>query len=92
MVWGTFQLAAVKVIVLGLTVPSAVLELVIDGRTTGDVGWLVRTTVKLAVVPVSEVMSPVVEPVTIPSVSLSAFVIERLSMSSPSNSLSVSSR
>ncbi len=69
-VWGVFQLADVKV-KLGLpTVPSAVLSEVIP-MLTSAVGWLLRTTVKVAVPPASVVVNPAVGLIEIPALSSS---------------------
>ena len=72
-VWGVFQLADVKV-KLGLsTVPSAVLSEVVP-IVTSAVGWLLRTTVKVAVAPASVVVKPLVGVTVMPLVSLSILV------------------
>jgi hypothetical protein len=72
-VWGVFQLADVKV-KLGLsTVPSAVLSEVIP-MLTSAVGWLFRTTVKVAVPPASVVVKPLVGVTVMPLLSLSVLV------------------
>ena len=68
-VWGVFQLAVVKVKLVLSTVPSAVL-LLVNGMVTSAVGWLFRTTVKLAVPPASVVVKPVVGVTVIPGLSL----------------------
>ena len=69
-VWGVFQLAEVKV-KLGLsTVPSAVLSEVIP-IVTSAVGWLFRTTVKVAVPPASVVVNPALGVIEIPPASSS---------------------
>ena len=72
-VWGVFQLAVLKV-KLGLsTLPSAVLSEVMP-MLTSAVGWLFRTTVKLAVPSASVVVKPLVGLTVIPLVSLSVLV------------------
>ena len=68
-VCATFQLAAVKVKLDLSIVPSAVL-LLVNGMVTLAVGWLFRTTVKLAVPPASVVVKPVVGVTVIPGLSL----------------------
>src|SRR5207244_1005091 len=72
-VWGTFQSAAVNVNDEVETVPSAGL-LLLTPIVTAPVGWLVSTTVKLALPPASVVTSPAVGVTTIPAVSSSRFV------------------
>src|SRR3954464_14298333 len=74
-VCATFQFAAVNVSDDAETVPSAVLLLEI-GTTTFARGWLVSTTVKLAVPPASVVDNPLVGETVIPAVSLSVFDTE----------------
>src|SRR5262245_39236730 len=72
-VWAVFQFAAVKLTDTGDTVPSAVLEL--DRPiVTSAVGWLVSTTVNVAVPPASVVTRPDVGLTVIPAASLSVFV------------------
>ena len=57
----------------GVTVPSVV-SLETRPISTSAVGWLVSTTVKLAVLPASVVVSPAVGVTTVPAVSSSVFV------------------
>ena len=70
-----FQLAAVKVRLDGETVPSAVL-LEVSPMVTLAVGWLVRTTVKVAVPPASVVVNPLVGVTVMPAASLSVLVTD----------------
>ena len=71
-VWGTFQLAAVNVRLAAGIVPS-VRSLEATGMTTSAVGWLFRTTVKLAVPPASVVPRPATGVTVMPAPSLSVF-------------------
>ena len=73
MVCGVFQLALVKVSV-PVTVASPMSSEVMV-RTTSDVGWAVRTTVNVSVVPVSETpVDPLVSTMVNPA--LSSSVVE----------------
>src|SRR6185369_9318307 len=72
-VCGTFQSAAVNVRFAAETLPSVV-SLEATGMTTSTVGWLVRTTVKLAVPPASVVPRPATGVTVMPASSLSALV------------------
>ena len=65
-----FQFAAVNVSAAGKTVPS-VASLDESGIVTSAVGWLVRTTVNVAVPPISVVVRPDVGVTVTPTVSLS---------------------
>ena len=56
-VCGAFQLAAVKVRLAGATVPSVV-SLEDRPMVTSAVGWVLSTTVKVAVPPASVVVRP----------------------------------
>src|SRR5258706_204826 len=71
----TFQFAVVNVRLAGATVPSVRSELV-NPTVTFAVGWLVRTTVNVAVPPASVVVSPDVGFTVIPATSLSVFVTD----------------
>jgi len=72
-VCGAFQLACVNLRLARLTVPSAVLLLEIP-MFTSAVGDEVSLTVKLAVLPDSDVKRPLVGATTTPAESLSRFV------------------
>src|SRR5438093_1047893 len=74
-IWAKFKLAAVKVRLEVETVPSAVL-LEDRPRVTAAVGWLVRTTLNVAVPPASVVVRPAVGVTVNPAVSLSWLVTE----------------
>ena len=63
-------------------VPSAVL-LLVNGMVTLAVGWLFRTTVKLAVPPASVVVKPVVGVTVMPLVSLSVLLTATSVASTP---------
>ena len=65
-VWALFQLAGVKVRLAGETVPS-VISLLATGIVTFAVGWLLSTTVKVAVPPDSVVVRPLVGLAVIPA-------------------------
>ena len=67
----------------GATVPSAVFEL-LNPIVTFAVGWLVSTTVKVAVPPASVVVRPDVGVTVIPAASLSVFVTDTSLAFSPS--------
>ena len=56
-VCATFQFAVVKVRLAGLTVPSVV-SLELSAIVTSAVGWVLSTTVNVAVPPASVVVSP----------------------------------
>ncbi len=72
-VWGTYQLAVLKVTLPGETVPS--LRLLEETATvTLSVGWLSSTMVNSAVPPASVVTRPAVGATLIPAVSSSMFV------------------
>ena len=75
-VCGTFQLAAVKVRLAGATVPSVV-SLEVRPMVTSAVGWVLSTTVKVAVPPASVVVRPEVGVTVMPAVSLSVLVTRR---------------
>ena len=81
-VWAAFQFALVNVRLAVETVPSAVL-LLATGITTSAMGWLVRTTVKLALPPASVVTRPAVGVTVMPATSLSLFVDETSAGSRP---------
>ena len=70
---GTFQLAAVKVRLETLTMPS-VTSFEATAMVTSAAGWLLRTTVKLAVPPASVVSRPATGVTVTPEASLSVFV------------------
>ena len=74
-VCATFQFAAVKITLAGLTVPS-VTSFEIKPIVTSAVGCEVRTTVKVAVPPASLVVSPDVGVTVMPAVSLSRLVTD----------------
>ena len=67
-VWGVLQLAGVNVSVAGDTVPSAVL-LLLRPMATLAVGWVLRTTVKVAVLPQEAVSRPEVGVTVMPMLS-----------------------
>jgi hypothetical protein len=69
-VCGTFQFALVKVTLAGLTVPSVV-SLELKPMVTSAVGWVLSTTVNVAVPPTSVVDRPEVGLTVMPAVSLS---------------------
>ncbi len=73
------HVAEVKVMEVGLTVPSAVL---LDDKpmVTSAVGWLLRTMVKVACPPDSDVVSPEVGATVIPASSLSVLVAETVKL------------
>ena len=81
-VLATFQFAGVKVRLTGATVPS-VASLLARGITTTAVGWLLSTTVKLAVPPASVVTRPAVGLTVMPAASLSLFVAATSAASRP---------
>src|SRR5258706_11622744 len=66
----TFQFAVVNVTLAGATVLSVSSDLV-NPTVTFAVGWLVRTTVNVAVPPASVVVSPAIGFTVIPATSLS---------------------
>src|SRR5215213_9566237 len=68
-VWAMFQLAAVKMSVAGLTLPS-VGSLLLRPIVTFAVGWLSNLTVKVAVPPAS-LVSPLIADTLMPAVSSS---------------------
>ena len=70
-----FQFADVNVTDDGATVPSAVFEL-LNPIVTFAVGWLVSTTVNVAVPPASVVVRPLVGLTVIPAASLSVLVTD----------------
>ncbi len=72
-VCAVFQSAEVKVSGVGLTVPS-VGSLLLRARVTSALGWVVSTTVKVAVPPDSVVTKPLVGLTVMPAVSLSSLV------------------
>ena len=80
-VCGTFQLTFVKVRLAGLTVPSAAL-LELSAIVTSAVGWLVSTTVNVAVPPAS-VVGPEIGETVMPAMSLSVFVTVTSAASRP---------
>ncbi len=81
-VWAAFQFAAVKVRLDADAVPSPGL-LLATGITTFAVGWLVSTTVNVAVPPASVVTRPAVGATVMPAASLSVFVAETSAASMP---------
>src|SRR5262245_34877158 len=81
-VWGTLQLAAVKVRLAGATVPSVVSELA-RPIVTGADGWLVSARVNVALPPASVVTSPATGVTVIPTASLSSFATETLAAFTP---------
>src|SRR5437762_528390 len=74
-VCATFQFAVVNVSDTGDTVPS-VMSFDDNPIVTFAVGWVCRTTVNVAVPPVSVVVSPDVGFTVIPATSLSVFVTD----------------
>ncbi len=81
-VCAVLQLAAVKVRLAGETVPSPVSLLTI-GSVTLAVGWLVNTTVKLAVPPASVVIRPLVGLTVMSALSSSTLVTSTSAGSRP---------
>ena len=82
-VWGEAQLSEVKVKAAGLTVPSPSSELEM-AMVTSAVGSVFRTTVKVSVPPASVTTKPSNGSTVIPGLSLSVFVTETSSASTPS--------
>ncbi len=74
-VCATFQFAGVNVRLVGATEPSAPFP---DetGTATSATGWLVSTTVNVAVPPASVVTRPATGDTVMPATSLSSFVTE----------------
>ena len=72
-VCGVFQFAGVNVRLAGLTAPS-VTSLVLRPMVTSAVGWVVSTTVNVAVPPASVVVRPDVGVTVMPAASLSVLV------------------
>ena len=91
-VCGVFQLAFVKVRVLGESVASPV-SLEDTEKTTFDAGWALRTMVKVSVVPVSATLvDPLVSAMVNPATSLSVVVAVTVWSATPSKlSLELSS-
>src|SRR5262245_2789 len=79
---GRFQFEVVKESVVGDTVPSLGSELE-SPRLTLDDGWLVSTTVKVALPPASVVVSPDTGSTAIPRASSSRFVTATFAGSTP---------
>ena len=70
-----FQLATVKVRLAGVAVPSVV-SLLDRAMLTSALGWLLSTTVKLAVPPASVVVRPLVGTTVMPALSSSVLVTD----------------